>query len=162
MTTRIEGKLTLTDESIAIVVSRFNDLVTNRLLEGALSTIRRHGGSEDHVTIVRVPGSFEIPLVADKLAHSGKFNAVVCLGAVIQGQTTHHEYINQQVAAGLMRASQSSGIPVTFGILTCETMEQALDRSGGKVGNKGDEATLAAIETLSALSQLRDSGIIEG
>ena len=160
MTTRIEGKLTLTDESIAIVVSRFNDLVTNRLLEGALSTIRRHGGSEDHVTIVRVPGSFEIPLVADKLAHSGKFNAVVCLGAVIQGQTTHHEYINQQVAAGLMRASQSSGIPVTFGILTCETMEQALDRSGGKVGNKGDEATLAAIETLSALSQLRDSGII--
>lgn len=162
MTTRIEGKLTLTDESIAIVVSRFNDLVTNRLLEGALSTIRRHGGSEDRVTIVRVPGSFEIPLVADKLAHSGKFNAVVCLGAVIQGQTTHHEYINQQVAAGLMKASQSSGIPVTFGILTCETMEQALDRSGGKVGNKGDEATLAAIETLSALSQLRDSGIIEG
>lgn len=162
MTTRIEGKLTLSDESIAIVVSRFNDLVTNRLLDGALSTIRRHGGSEDRVTIVRVPGSFEIPLVADKLAHSGKFNAVVCLGAVIQGQTTHHEYINQQVAAGLMKASQSSGIPVTFGILTCETMEQALDRSGGKVGNKGDEATLAAIETLSALSQLRDSGIIEG
>ncbi len=162
MTTRIEGKLTLTDESIAIVVSRFNDLVTNRLLEGALSTIRRHGGSEDRVTIVRVPGSFEIPLIADKLAHSGKFNAVVCLGAVIQGQTTHHEYINQQVAAGLMRASQSSGIPVTFGILTCETMEQALDRSGGKVGNKGDEATLAAIETLSALGQLRDSGVIKG
>jgi 6,7-dimethyl-8-ribityllumazine synthase len=162
MTTHIEGKLTLTDESIAIVVSRFNDLVTNRLLGGALSTIRRHGGSEDRVTIVRVPGSFEIPLVADKLAHSGKFNAVVCLGAVIQGQTTHHEYINQQVAAGLMKASQSSGIPVTFGILTCETMEQALDRSGGKVGNKGDEATLAAIEMLSALGQLRDSGIIEG
>jgi 6,7-dimethyl-8-ribityllumazine synthase len=162
MTTRIEGKLTLTDESIAIVVSRFNDLVTNRLLEGALGTIRRHGGREDRVTIVRVPGSFEIPLVADKLAHSGKFNAVVCLGAVIQGQTTHHEYINQQVAAGLMRASQSSGIPVTFGILTCETMEQALDRSGGKVGNKGDEATLAAIETLSALSQLRESGVIKG
>jgi len=160
MTTHIEGKLTLTDESIAIVVSRFNDLVTNRLLEGALSTIRRHGGSEDRVTIVRVPGSFEIPLVADRLAHSGKFNAVVCLGAVIQGQTTHHEYINQQVAAGLMKASQSSGIPVTFGILTCETMEQALDRSGGKVGNKGDEATLAAIETLSALGQLRDCGII--
>ncbi len=162
MTTHIEGKLTLTDESIAIVVARFNDLVTNRLLEGALSTIRRHGGSEDRVTIVRVPGSFEIPLVADKLAQSGKFNAVVCLGAVIQGQTTHHEYINQQVAAGLMKASQSSGIPVTFGILTCETMEQALDRSGGKVGNKGDEATLAAIETLSALGQLRESGIIEG
>ena len=162
MTTHIEGKLTLTDESIAIVVSRFNDLVTNRLLEGTLSTIRRHGGSEDRVTIVRVPGAFEIPLVADKLAHSGKFNAVICLGAVIQGQTTHHEYINQQVAAGLMKASQSSGIPVTFGILTCETMEQALDRSGGKVGNKGDEATLAAIETLSALGQLRDSGIIEG
>ncbi|MBI1311646.1 6,7-dimethyl-8-ribityllumazine synthase [bacterium] len=162
MTTRIEGKLTLSNESLAIVVSRFNDLVTNRLLDGALSTIRRHGGCEDRVTIVRVPGSFEIPLVADRLAHSGKFNAVICLGAVIQGQTTHHEYINQQVAAGLMRASQSSGIPVTFGILTCETMEQALDRSGGKVGNKGDEATLAAIETLSALGQLRDSGIIQG
>ncbi|MHC4876936.1 MAG: 6,7-dimethyl-8-ribityllumazine synthase [Planctomycetota bacterium] len=162
MTTHIEGKLTLADESIAIVVSRFNELVTNRLLDGALSTIRRHGGNEDNVTIVRAPGSFEIPLIADKLSHSGKFNAVICLGAVIQGQTTHHEYINQQVAAGLMRASQSSGIPVTFGILTCETMEQALDRSGGKVGNKGDEATLAAVETLSALRQLRDSGIIQG
>lgn len=161
MTAYIEGKLTLSDESLAIVVSRFNDLVTERLLEGALGTIRRYGGSEDRVTVVRAPGSFEIPILADRLAHSGKFDAVICLGAVIQGQTTHHEYINQQVAAGLMRASQSSGVPVTFGILTCESMEQALDRSGGKAGNKGEEATLAAVETLSALRQLRDSGMIQ-
>ena len=155
----IEGKLILTDESIAIVVSRFNDLITKRLLDGALGTIRRHGGSEDNVTVVWAPGSFEIPLLADKLAASGKFAAVVCLGAVIQGQTSHHEYINQQVAAGLRQTSQATGIPVTFGILTCETMEQAIDRAGGKLGNKGHEATLAAIEMISTLTLLKEQGM---
>lgn len=154
MTTTIEGRLLAGERPYAIVVARFNELITERLLEGALSTLRRHGGREDRVHIVRVPGSFEIPLAADKLARSGKFAAVICLGAVIQGETTHHEYINQQVAAGLMRTSQESGVPVTFGILTCQSMQQALDRAGGKAGNKGVEATLAAIELVDVLRQL--------
>ena len=154
MTIHIEGKLILGDDAIAIVVARFNDLITNRLLDGALDTLKRHGASDERITVVRVPGSFELPLAADKLAHSGKYAAVICLGAVIQGQTTHDQYINHQVAAGLARASQSSGIPVLFGVLTCQSMEQAIDRAGGKAGNKGIEAALAAIEMVNLLKQL--------
>ncbi len=154
MPTRIEGRLLLKDEAIAIVVSRFNDMITSRLLEGAVDTIRRHGGNEDLLTIVHVPGAFEIPLAADKLAHSGKYAAVICLGAVIAGQTTHDQYINNQVAGGIARASQSSGIPVLFGVLTCQSMEQAIDRAGGKAGNKGHEAALAAIEMIDVLKQI--------
>ena len=150
----IEGKLLAGPERYGIIVARFNDLVTRRLLEGALDTLRRHGANDDQVTVVWVPGSFEIPLVADRLAKNGKFAAVICLGAVIQGQTSHHEYINHQVAAGLQRASLESGIPVTFGVLTCENMEQALDRAGGKAGNKGCEAALAALEMVSVLKQI--------
>ena len=159
MTKHIEGKLILTDESIAVVVARFNDLITTRLLDGTLDTLRRHGASDERVTVVHVPGSFEIPLTADRLANSGKFDAVICLGAVIQGQTTQHEYITHQVAAGLTQASQNSGIPVTFGVLTCQTMDQAMDRAGGKAGNKGNEAALAAIEMISMLKQLRELGL---
>lgn len=140
--------------AFAVVVSRFNDLITNRLVEGAVNTLRRHGAAEDQITVVWVPGSFEIPIVADRLAKSGKYLAVICLGAVIQGATTHHEYINHQVAAGIMQAGLTSGIPVLFGVLTCQTMEQALDRAGGKVGNKGSEAALAAIETVNVLKKL--------
>lgn len=151
MPQHLEGDLLARDATFAIVVSRFNELVTDRLLDGALDTLRRHGVADDSVTVVHVPGSFEIPLVADRLARTGRYSAVCCLGAVIQGQTTHHEYINQQVAAGIMRASQDSGIPVVFGVLTCQTMEQALDRAGGKAGNKGAEAALAAIETVNTL-----------
>jgi len=154
----IEGKLILNGEPVAIVVSRFNDLITDRLLAGALDTLIRHGARDESVTVVHVPGSFEIPLAADRLVRTGKFAAVICLGAVIQGQTTHHEYINQQVAAGLAQASLSSGIPVTFGVLTCQSMEQAIDRAGGKAGNKGNEAALAAIEMISVLRQLNDAG----
>jgi len=119
-----------------------------------VNTLLRHGAADDKLTIVHVPGSFEIPLVADRLAKSGKYAAVICLGAVIQGQTTHHDYINHQVAAGLREASLQSGVPVTFGVLTCQTMEQAIDRAGGKAGNKGNEAALAAIEMISVLRQL--------
>lgn len=154
MPTILEGRLLADGDAYAIVVSRFNDLVTRRLLDGALDTLRRHGADDKKVTVVWVPGSFEIPLVADKLARSQKFSAVICLGAVIQGQTTHHEYINHQVAAGLMKSSLESGIPVTFGVLTCQTMEQALDRAGGKAGNKGHEAAIAAIEMVSVLHTL--------
>jgi 6,7-dimethyl-8-ribityllumazine synthase len=150
----IEGKLIAGDERYAIVVSRFNDLVTRRLLEGALDTFRRHGASDDHLTVVWVPGSFELPFVADKLAKSKHYAAVCCLGAVIQGETSHHEYINHQMAGGIMRAGLDSGIPVLFGVLTCSSMEQALDRAGGKSGNKGTEAALAAIEMVNVLKQL--------
>jgi 6,7-dimethyl-8-ribityllumazine synthase len=151
----LEGQLTLTgDEAFAIVVSRFNDLVTQRLLEGALATLRRHGGDPKKVAVVWVPGSFEIPLAADRLARSGQFQAVICLGAVIQGETSHHEAINSAMSGGIMQAGLSSGVPVLFGVLTCHTMDQALERAGGKVGNKGHEAALAAIEMVSLLRQL--------
>jgi 6,7-dimethyl-8-ribityllumazine synthase len=150
----IEGKLLAGDERYAVVVSRFNDLVTRRLLEGALDTFCRHGVKGDNLTVVWVPGSFELPLVADKLAKAGQYAAVCCLGAVIQGETTHHEYINHQMAGGIMRAGLESGIPVLFGVLTCASMEQALDRAGGKAGNKGTEAALAAIEMVNVMKQL--------
>ena len=154
MTDVIEGQLLAQGSRFAIVVSRFNDLITSRLLEGALSTMVRHGVDNEATQVVWVPGSFEIPIVAQKLAKSGKFDAVVCLGAVIQGETTHHDYINHQVAAGIMQGSLETGVPIVFGVLTCQSMEQAIDRAGGKVGNKGTEATLAAIETLNVLQQL--------
>ena len=150
----IEGKLTAGDEHYAIVVARFNELVTKRLLEGALATFREHGVKADRLTVVWVPGSFELPLIADRLAKSKKYAAVCCLGAVIQGETSHHEYINQQMAAGIMRAGLESGVPVLFGVLTCSSMEQALARAGGKVGNKGSDAALAAIEMVNVLKQL--------
>ena len=130
----------------AIVVSRFNDLVTRRLLEGAIDTVVRHGGSAEQITVAWVPGSFEIPLAAERLAESGRFDAVICLGAVIQGATSHHEHVNSQVAAGIMQAGMETGIPVSFGVLTCQSLELALDRAGGKAGNKGTEAALAALQ----------------
>jgi 6,7-dimethyl-8-ribityllumazine synthase len=157
----LEGQLLAGDRRYAVVVSRFNDLVTRRLLDGALDTLRRHGAADEHVTVAWVPGSFEIPLAAERLAQSGKFAAVICLGAVIQGETDHHEYINHAVAQGLMQVSRETGVPVTFGVLTCQTLEQALNRAGGKAGNKGCEAALAAIEMVSLLSHLDDPGFAE-
>jgi len=150
----IEGKLTVGEERYAIVVSRFNELVTKRLLEGALATFKERGVRHDRLTVVWVPGAFELPLIADKLAKSKEYAAVCCLGAVVQGETTHHEYINHQTAAAIMRAGIESGIPVLFGLLTCSSMEQALDRAGGKTGNKGSDAALAAIEMVNVLKQL--------
>ncbi len=155
----LDGNLLAGDIHVAIVVSRFNDLVTDRLLAGAIDTFRRHGVADNRITVVRVPGAFEIPLPAKRLAESGKFNAVVCLGAVIQGETSHHEYINHPMASAIMQASLSSGVPVTFGVLTCSSMEQALDRAGGKAGNKGIEASLAAIESINLLTQMTSHGI---
>jgi len=155
MVQTVEGQmLARPDDSYAIVVSRFNDLVTGRLLEGAISTLRRHGATESRITAVWVPGSFELPLVAEKLAASGQYAAVIALGAVIQGSTDHHEYINHATAQGLMQAGQRTGVPVLFGLLTCQSMEQALDRAGGKVGNKGAECALAAIELIDVLRKL--------
>src|SRR4051812_43370666 len=150
----LSGRLIAGNEVYAIVVARFNDLITNRLLDGALDTLRRHGANDDRITVAWVPGAFEIPVAAEALIQTKKFAAVICLGAVIQGQTSHHEYINHQVAAGIMRLNQEYHLPVTFGVLTCENMEQALDRAGGKAGNKGHEAALAAIEMVQLLKSI--------
>lgn len=159
MTNVLEGNLLVKDVRVAIVVARFNELVTERLLAGALDTFRRHGLADDKITVVRVPGSFEIPLPAKRLAESGQFAAVVCLGAVIQGETSHHEYINHPMASAIMQASLTGGVPVTFGVLTCQSMDQALDRAGGKAGNKGIEASLAAIEMINLLATMKSQGL---
>ena len=161
MPTTIESNLLITDERdhFAIIVSRFNDLVTRRLLDGALETFRRHGAKDEQLTVVWAPGSFELPQLAQHLASSKKYAAVVALGAVIQGETTHHDYINHQVAAGLMRTAQETGIPVLFGVLTCENLDQALNRAGGKAGNKGTEAALAAIEMVNTLKLLKPASV---
>jgi 6,7-dimethyl-8-ribityllumazine synthase len=152
----IESNLLITDERdhFAIIVSRFNDLVTRRLLDGALETFRRHGAKEEQLTVVWAPGSFELPQLAQHLANTQQFAAIVALGAVIQGETMHHDYINHQVAAGLMRTAQETGVPVLFGVLTCENLDQALNRAGGKAGNKGVEAALAAIEMVNTLKSI--------
>lgn len=143
------------DARFAVVVARWNSLVTDRLAEAAVKTFVRCGANDAHVDIIHVPGSFELPVVADAAAASGTYAAVVCLGAVIQGDTDHDKYINSAVASGLMSAGVTHGVPVTFGVLTCGTMEQALNRAGGKVGNKGEEAALAALETLDVLRQIK-------
>jgi 6,7-dimethyl-8-ribityllumazine synthase len=151
----IEAPLNLArDHAFAIVVSRFNQLVTQRLLEGAMDTLRRHGADPERMTVIWAPGSYELPLLASRAAASGQFHAVICLGAVIQGETSHHEAINSAVSSGLMHVSLATKVPVLFGVLTCHTMEQAIDRAGGKAGNKGNEAALAAIEMVNLLPQL--------
>jgi 6,7-dimethyl-8-ribityllumazine synthase len=158
MPTHVEGELESQGESFAIVVSRYNEMVTRRLLAGALETFQHHGVPAERLTVAWVPGAFEIPLVADRLAKSGRFAAVCCLGAVIQGQTSHHEYINQQVSRSIMSTAVSSGVPVLFGILTCPSLELAMERAGGAAGNKGCEAALAAIEMSSLLKKLPPAG----
>ena len=154
MVAQLEGELLAGDESYAVVVSRYNETVTRRLLEGALKTFCHHGASEERITVAWVPGAFELPLVADRLAKSGRYAAVCCLGAVVQGETSHHEYINQQVSRGIMESGIAGGVPILFGVLTCPTMELALDRAGGMSGNKGSEAALAAIEMVNLLKKL--------
>jgi 6,7-dimethyl-8-ribityllumazine synthase len=154
----LEGEISTAGDAFAIVVSRYNEMVTRRLLNGALETFKQHGVPDERIVVAWVPGAFEIPIVADRLAHSGRFAGVCCLGAVIQGQTSHHEYINQQVSRSIMETAVSSGVPVLFGVLTCPSMELALDRAGGKAGNKGNEAALAAIEMANLLKKLPAAG----
>jgi 6,7-dimethyl-8-ribityllumazine synthase len=149
-----EGRLDATDLRIAIVVSRFNELITRRLLDGALDCLRRHGADDERLTVAWVPGAFEIPSIARRLACSGAFDAVVCLGAVIRGATPHFDHVAGQAAAGVARAGFDSGVPVIFGILTTDTIEQAIERAGTKAGNKGADAALAAIEMANLLRQL--------
>src|SRR3954469_10684577 len=150
----IEGRLDGAGLRIGIVCARFNDLITERLLAGARDGLIRHGVDDDAITVAWVPGSFEIPLAARGMAGSGRYDAVICLGAVIRGATGHYEQVANQCAAGIARAGLDTGVPVIFGVLTTETIEQAIERAGTKAGNKGFEAALGAIETVRVLQQL--------
>lgn len=147
----IEGALQAKGMRFGIVVSRFNDFINKRLLDGALDALARHGADEGTITVVRVPGSFEIPLMAKKLAGSGSYDAIICLGAVIRGATPHFEYISAEVTKGIAQVALECGVPVSFGILTTDTIEQAIERAGTKSGNKGWDAALAAIEMVNVL-----------
>ncbi len=142
----IQGKLDGKGRSFAIVVARFNEAITGKLLAGAMDMLERHGTDPAKVTQVWVPGAFEIPLAAKKLASSGKYHAVICLGAVIRGATPHFEYIAAQTSRGIAQVSLETGVPCLFGVLTCDTIEQALERAGTKAGNKGAQAALDALE----------------
>jgi len=147
----LEGDSKVADCRFAVVVSRYNDSITTKLLAGAVDTLASHGIADDAVDVAWVPGAWEIPLVAQEFARSGKYAAVLCLGAVIKGETTHDEHINRQVSISLGRIALDAGIPVLFGVLTCNTLEQAIHRSGGNVGNKGAECAEAALEMASLL-----------
>ncbi len=149
-----EGMLDAKGFRFGLVVSRFNDLLTGRLVEGALDCLLRHGASDDDVTVVKVPGSWELPLVAGRLAGAGKVDAVIGLGVLIRGATPHFDIIAAETAKGLAQVGLAGGIPVSFGVLTCDTLEQALERSGSKAGNKGWQAALAAIEMVQLYRRL--------
>lgn len=154
MPQRIEGDLLARDARIAIVVSRFNDFITGKLLDAAIDTYRRHGGAPDRLTVAHVPGSFELPVAAQKLAQSGRFEAVVCLGCIVRGATAHYDHVAAQCAAGVARVGLETGVPTIFGVITADTLEQAIDRAGGKHGNQGERAMLAAIEMTNLLRNL--------
>ena len=145
MSRELVGSLNGDGIRVGIVVAEFNDFITSRLLDGAVAGLSSHGVRDDDVTVVSVPGSFEIPLVAKKLAESGRHDAVICLGAVIRGETDHYEHVAGEAAKGIANASTSSGVPVIFGVLTTDTLEQAINRAGGKQGNNGYHAAIAAV-----------------
>ena len=142
----LEGDLIAHDLHFAIIVSRFNDFITNRLLAGALDALYRHGATEDNIEIIKVPGSFEIPYVAKKITQGKKYDSVICLGALIRGDTPHFEYISAEVTKGIAQVSLDNGIPVIYGVITTENIEQAIERAGTKAGNKGWLAAVSAIE----------------
>ncbi|MCC5894672.1 MAG: 6,7-dimethyl-8-ribityllumazine synthase [Alkalibacterium sp.] len=150
----IEGQLIATDLKIGIVVARFNDFIGSRLLDGAVDTLKRHGMEESAITVAWVPGAFEIPLVAKKMAASGKYDAVITLGAVIRGATSHYDIVCSEAAKGVTSAADSTGVPVMFGVLTVDTIEQAIERAGTKAGNKGAEVAVGAIEMANLVKQL--------
>ncbi len=142
----IQGNLIAKDLKFAIIVSRFNEFITKRLLEGAMDALLRHGCKEDDITVFYVPGSFEIPVTAKRIAKTKRYDAIICLGAVIRGETPHFEYIASEVAKGIATVSLEQEVPVVFGILTTDTLEQAIERAGSKLGNKGFSAAISAIE----------------
>ncbi|MCS6817552.1 MAG: 6,7-dimethyl-8-ribityllumazine synthase [Blastocatellia bacterium] len=142
----VQGALRAEGLRFAIVVSRFNDFVTNRLLSGALDALERLGAEEKNVVVYRVPGSFELPLMAKRLATSGRWDAIICLGTIIRGETPHFDYVAAEAAKGIATAAMETGVPIVFGVITADTLEQAIDRAGAKSGNKGFEAALTAVE----------------
>ncbi len=148
-----EGRLIAREKKFGIVVSRFNEFISKGLLSGALDSLKRHEAADENIDVAWVPGSFEIPVAASRLAKSGKYDAVICLGAVIRGNTPHFDYVAAEVSKGIARIALDTGVPVAFGIITADTLEQAVDRAGAKAGNKGWQAALSAIE----MSNLMDS-----
>ena len=152
----IEGNLSAEGRSFGIVASRFNDFVVKALLEGAIEAIRRHGGEAGAVDVVWVPGSYEIPVVARELALSGRYDALICLGAVIRGATAHFDYVAGGAAAGISNVALETGVPVIFGVITTESIEQAIERAGTKMGNKGFEAAVSAMEMADLMAKLRE------
>ena len=150
----LEGELQAKGLKFAIIVSRFNDFITSKLLDGAKDALLRHGAKEEDIDIARVPGSFEIPLIAKKLASKGTYNAVICLGTVIRGATPHFEYVAAEVSKGVAAASMETGVPIAFGVITSDTIEQAVERAGTKSGNKGFDAAITAIEMAQLMKKL--------
>ncbi len=154
MPREIHGQLAVDGQRFAIVISRFNEFITSKLTSGAIDALKRHGCDEENITCVHVPGAFELPFLAKKLADSGAYDAVICLGCVIRGHTPHFDYIAAQVARGVAQAALETGVPTTFGVITADTLEQAVERAGTKAGNKGADAALSAIELTNLLGQL--------
>jgi 6,7-dimethyl-8-ribityllumazine synthase len=150
----LEGKISAEGYRFGLVVSRFNDFISSKLLEGALDALKRHGAAEEQLLLVKVPGAFEIPLVAKKLAESGKVDAVICLGAVIRGSTPHFDYVAAEVSKGIAVVALDTKVPVAFGVLTTDNLEQAIERAGTKSGNKGWDAAVAAMEMVNLFKQL--------
>jgi 6,7-dimethyl-8-ribityllumazine synthase len=150
----IEGELQAKGLKFGIVISRFNEFITSKLLDGARDALVRHGAKEDDIDVARVPGSFEIPMIAKKMAAKGVYNAIICLGTVIRGATPHFEYISAEVSKGIASASMETGVPIAFGIITCDTIEQAVERAGTKSGNKGWDAAMTAIEMAQLLKKV--------
>jgi len=157
VTRELQGDLTGESLKVGVVVARFNEFITTKLLEGTKAGLSRHGVRDQDVTVASVPGSFEIPLVASEMAKSGAYDAVICLGAVIRGETDHYEHVAGEAAKGVANASVATGVPVIFGVLTTDTMEQAINRAGGKSGNNGYSAAVSAIEMVNLLRALRQS-----
>ena len=154
MINEIKGQLSAGNAKYAIVVSRFNEFITSKLLAGAIDCLQRHGAADEQIMVVWVPGAIEITLAAKKLAAGGKYDAVICLGAVIRGQTSHYDYVCQQIARGVGQINYDTSVPAIFGVLTCETIEQAVERAGTKLGNTGSSAALSAIEMANVLGQI--------
>ncbi len=150
----VEGTLIASDASFALVAARFNSLITEKLLDGALDALRRHGADMDRVTVAWCPGAFEIPIVAKKLAETKAYDAVICLGAVIRGSTPHFDHVSSAVTSGTARVMMDTGVPVIFGVLTTDSIEQAIERAGTKAGNKGSDAAASAIEMVNLLRKL--------
>jgi 6,7-dimethyl-8-ribityllumazine synthase len=151
----IEGRISAEGFRFAVLVSRFNDFISSKLVEGAMDALKRHGGNEDQVSLIKVPGAFEIPLAAKKLAESGKYNAIICLGAVIRGSTPHFDYVAAEVSKGIAQVALESKVPVTFGVLTTDNLEQAIERAGSKSGNKGWDAAMAAMEMVNLFKEIK-------